>query len=202
MPLPALNSTIVGHPSIQMFKKELENIQKEEVIAKIPEKLLEDKKGILGFIAGWPGDEDARNQLIFFEKCLKTASIADYLFIVTCHPRGDKSFEKKLFQDHPNVYVPDNITTNEMTVVSKLVINQKSTAGPKIATVSNVMFVVDDQKYTNPLIESSDYETARNESEFGPKLQSALSKSSLPNVFEILSMPEDSVGFLKQLIYN
>lgn len=93
-------------------------------------------------------------------------NVEDTLVIVTCHPRGDKSFEKELYSELPFVYVPDNINTNEMTVIAELIINQKSTAGPNIATFKNVMFAVSDPSYTNPLIESKMYTVVRKAEDF------------------------------------
>lgn len=73
-----------------------------------------------------------------------------------------------------------------MTVLSKLIINQKSTAGPKIATVKNLMFVVSDPKYTNPLIYSKKYAIARKPEEFPSLLEEALATDTIPDIYEIL----------------
>lgn len=97
----------------------------------------------------------------------------------------------------PFVYVPNDISTDEMTVLSELIINQKSTAGPKIATVKNVMFVVSDLKYTNPLIHSKRYAVARKAEEFPSLLELQLETKTLPDIFNILDMPKDSVSLLK-----
>lgn len=110
----------------------------------------------------------------------------DTLVIVTCHPRGDKSFEKELYSDLPFVFVPDNINTNEMTVIAELIVNQKSTAGPKIATVKNIMFAVSDPSYTNPLIESKMYTVVRKAELFPEILEKVLRMEQKPDVLEIL----------------
>ncbi|TNV77417.1 hypothetical protein FGO68_gene8656 [Halteria grandinella] len=200
MPLKPVRSIIIGHPSIQTFSKELEGINAQDVLAKIPTQILEGKKHFVGFIAGWPGDEDAKKECYFFKECLSQMKREDILVIVTCHPRGDKTFEKGLYSDFPFVFVPDNISTNEMTVISELIINQKSTAGPKIATFKNIMFAVSDHSYTNPLIESKMYSTVRKAELFPESLEETLGMEQKPDVFEILQMPKDPIGFIKQLI--
>ena len=96
--------------------------------------------------------------LLYFRDCLRVHNTYDILILITFDSKLDLSLLWELFKEFKNVIIQNHyFNINKAIRISDLVLLHKSNSCYKIATVRKILFIVDDEGYSNPLIASNQY---------------------------------------------
>ena len=192
---------IIGHQSLEDWAFKVNHIDQYSIKLK-----LNVSKKIILYIAGWSGDPECFNGTQLFANICKNVLgpyLEDFEIIVQIHPRSNGNFERQEFQALALVNSREICTTEEVASIADVVICHKSTAGPKIvAAGKKLIFLVNQEGYTNKLIEKGICPLVKNEQEFLQELEKTIKERFSGDVFDAFEMPRNSINHFTKLVFG
>lgn len=183
---PFAQEKVVGQPSFELWKSQLEAIDCVRVKEKLP--YLRGGK-ILTFIGGYgKAFEEAFDAFLLMAERLQ-----EYDILISCHPKTGGAYEQEKIGTHPHIHLLTEISTIEAVAIADAVICHQSTGGVQAAAAGKAVYhlIPPSQTYSNPALEKglAFYLTSPEDLQRRPEAG---------NFFEALNMPQNSA----QVIYD
>ncbi|KAM3127325.1 hypothetical protein pb186bvf_020578 [Paramecium bursaria] len=195
---PQGNVIILGLPQIEQFQQEINSEYCYEFLQYL------SQYGQFQYIITYCclDDQDWMRGLLFFRDCLREYNTYDILYLITFDSKLDLTQLQELFKEFKNVVLQNQyFNVNKAIRISDLVLLHKSNSCFKIATIRNILFLVDDESYSNPLLESNQYSLVNKTENFERILHRILNVGNrLPNIYGILGMPCKSIELITKLL--
>lgn len=181
--LSRTSGAVVGQPSLESWKKEINNAYKSRSFEKYR------KHGSLPLVTFIGGYGKAYEQaLAFFIEILEKNNFSGRL-LVQPHPKSDGSVEKKMYRSI-EMEVLEEVTTYEAVVMADLVVCHRSTVGMQaLAMGKKVCYVMPPgQSYTNPIIRKGGATLIKSARDWKQR-----EKTAYVDFYQLLGVPEDSI---------
>ncbi|HNA62856.1 MAG TPA: hypothetical protein PKW79_07250 [Rhabdochlamydiaceae bacterium] len=190
------NAAVVGQPTFEAWKADLEQINPKAVRSKLP---FSTPSPIIVFVGGY-GDEYNQALSQFLDAA---ENFPTYTILLSVHPKFEGKVEKKELAKRslPHVHIVDQISSMEAIALADTVVCHQSSVGVQAAFAdkSVIYWIPEDQTYTNPLIEQKITPKASNSEDLKIALSSSKPEA---NLFTLLKVPMNSVFLLYTYIHE